>query len=141
MPLAPAAPRAPLAPGAPPIPGGLPPDWTEHKDPTVLQQQCYEEPDLPHRIFGGPSRLHDLKTFFETLVTLERQVVIITNGFGAVVEAALEKADLLRYFSEVIGRDHPLSAAKQAILVDDDPANVVPSGPVRGSCRHGGRPS
>ena len=33
-----------------------------------------EEPDLPHRIFGGPSRLHDLKTFFETLVTLERQV-------------------------------------------------------------------
>lgn len=32
----------------------------------------------------------------------ERQVVIITNGFGAVVEAALEKADLLRYFSEAL---------------------------------------
>ncbi|CAK9081011.1 unnamed protein product [Durusdinium trenchii] len=105
--------------------------WDCSSQETVLQQQCYEEPDLPHRIFGGPSRLHDLKTFFETLVTLERQVVIITNGFGAVVEAALEKADLLRYFSEVIGRDHPLSAAKQAILVDDDPANVLPAAEMR----------
>ena len=39
-PLAPGAPRAPMAPAAP---GGLPPDWTEHKDPTTGKTYYYNK--------------------------------------------------------------------------------------------------
>ena len=43
MPSAPAAPKAPMVPGAPAAPGGLPPDWTEHKDPTTGKAYYYNK--------------------------------------------------------------------------------------------------
>lgn len=209
MPSAPAAPKAPSVPRAPIAPGGLPPEWTEHKDPatgkvyyynkitketswqrppgksgaspilllafdfdctisslhlfehlyrrggvdipsqiSVLQQQCYEDPNFTAQIFGGRGRIEDLRRFFQALHrNLQRRLVIITTGFGPVVEAALERVDLLAFFFEVIGRDHPLSEVKQGrkdriikelqqqhgfsslqtLFVDDDPANVLPA--------------
>lgn len=38
---------------------------------------------------------------------------MVTTGYGAVVEAALERAGLRGFFVEVIGREHPLSMAMQ----------------------------
>ena len=106
-----------------------------------------QDPDFAAQIFGGHGRLRDLRSFFDSLNALQRRVVIITTGFGPVVEAALDKVDLLGFFSEVIGRDHPLSQSKQGrkeriiqelqrqrgfsawqtLFVDDDPANVLPA--------------
>ena len=43
MPPAPAAPKAPSVPGAPVAPGGLPPDWTEHKDPATGKAYYYNK--------------------------------------------------------------------------------------------------
>ena len=43
MPSAPAAPKAPSVPGASVAPGGLPPDWTEHKDPATGKAYYYNK--------------------------------------------------------------------------------------------------
>ena len=43
IPPAPAAPKAPSVPGAPVAPGGLPPDWTEHKDPATGKAYYYNK--------------------------------------------------------------------------------------------------
>ncbi|CAE7345607.1 NEDD4 [Symbiodinium natans] len=113
-----------------------------------LEIQCREEPEFPARIYGGPARLQELKNFFQSLLqTPQRKVIVITTGFGMVVDAALAKGGLRKFFAEVIGREHPLSEAKQGrkdriieelrrkdglsawqvLFVDDDPGNVVPA--------------
>ncbi|CAE6966025.1 PRPF40A [Symbiodinium sp. KB8] len=113
-----------------------------------LEVQCREEPEFPSRIYGGPGRLQELRSFFQSLLqTPRRKVIVITTGFGNVVDAALAKGGLRKFFAEVIGREHPLSEAKQGrkdriieelrrrdglsewqvLFVDDDPGNVLPA--------------
>eukprot|EP00438_Fugacium_kawagutii_P036517 Skav217608 [mRNA] locus=scaffold2172:225599:227653:+ [translate_table: standard] len=66
MPAAPAAPKAPTVPGAPIAPGGLPPDWTEHKDPAtgkayyynkITRETCWQRPSAES---GGSAVLNVL---------------------------------------------------------------------------------
>ena len=96
-------------------------------------------------IFGGLSRIESLNEHFKLLTSNNIKLGVLSFGFEAVIQTALQRMNLLDYFSLIIGRDsYSLQQAggnkancieqlaiknsynkSQIFFVDDDSINIA----------------